>query len=141
MVTVEGMGMGAIPIAWDIETGTREIVSSGMDGILVPLGDTDAMVDAVFQILTSHERFAERAVAKARQRFSENAMWKRYADFLDTLQTRSPVRRPNAGSSPPAYESPRRYFQLLPETIRTSLRDAVARSPRLSYWLRDWRGL
>jgi glycosyltransferase involved in cell wall biosynthesis len=141
MVTVEGMGMGSVPIAWDIETGTREIVSPGKDGLLVPLGNTDAMADAVFEILASHERFATQAIEKARTRFSEAAMWRRYADFLDILQAQPPVHRPEAGSSPPGYEPPRRYFQLLPESLRSSLRDAVARSPKLSYWLRDWRGL
>ena len=141
MVTVEGMGMGTIPIAWDIKTGTQEIVSPGDDGMLVPLGNTDAMAEAVFEVLASHEHLAEQAIAKARKQFSEAAMWQRYADFLDTLQTQPTSRRPNAGTPPPSYKPPRRYFQLLPVAVRASLRDAVARSPKLSYWLRDWRGL
>ena len=141
MVTVEGMGMGAVPIAWDIETGTREIVTSGQDGLLVPLGNAEAMADAVFDVLAQYGRLAPQAVEKARTEFSEQAMWTRYSSFLDDLASRAPVHREHAGETPPEYAPPTRYFQLLPSGLRSSIRQMIAQSPRLSYWLRDWRGL
>jgi hypothetical protein len=68
-------------------------------------------------------------------------MWDRYAAFLDDLVAQEPVRREHAGEAPPEYQTPTRYFQLLPSGLRDALRSVVAQSPRLSYWLRDWRGV
>jgi len=141
MVTVEGMGMGGVPVAWDVETGTQEIVTSGEDGILVPLGNTDAMAKAVLRVLGHYETMGPRAREVARTQFSEEAMWGRYAAFLEDLMAREPVRRKHAGEMPPEYEPPTRYFQLLPTGLQDALRSVVAQSPRLSYWLRDWRGV
>ena len=141
MVTVEGMGMGAVPIAWDIETGTREIVTPGETGLLVPLGDVEAMADAVIYVQKDHNRLATKAMQEARNRFSEKAMWKRYDAFVEDLMGEAPVSREQAGNTPPQYERPTRYFQLLPSGLRSSLRSWVAQSPRLSYLLRNWRGL
>jgi len=141
MVTVEGMGMGAVPVAWDIETGTREIVTPGKTGLLVPLGDVEAMADAVMHVQKDHNRLATKAMQEARNRFSEKAMWKRYDAFIEGLMERDPVSREQAGNVPPQYERPTRYFQLLPSGLRSSLKSWVAQSPRLSYLMRNWRGL
>jgi glycosyltransferase involved in cell wall biosynthesis len=141
MVTVEGMGMGALPVAWDIETGTQEIVTSEENGFLVPLGDHDAMAAAVLRAIRQHHDLAPNAISMAREQFSEEAMWARYADFLDWLPDRPHVERAAAGERPPPYEPPFRFFQLLPDRVREGVRSIVARSPQLSYWLRNWRGL
>jgi glycosyltransferase involved in cell wall biosynthesis len=140
MVTVEGMGMCAVPVAWDIDTGTREIVISGEDGLLVSLGDADAFAEAVLNVLDRYDALAEQAISTARENFSEADMWDRYAQFLSDLADRSPVQRKKAGGSPPPYQPPTRYFQLLPAALRDSIRSVLSQSPRLSYWLRDWRG-
>jgi len=141
MVTAEGMGMGCVPVAWDVETGTQEIVTAGEDGILVPLGDTDALAEGVLRALEQYETMGARAREVARTQFSEKAMWHRYAHFLGDLTDREPVRREHAGGIPPEYGPPTRYFQLLPSGLRDALRSVIAKSPRLSYWLRDWRGV
>ena len=141
MVTVEGMGMGCVPVAWDIETGTREIVTPEKDGLLVPLGDIDRMAQTVRLALEEYSSRGSSAITVARERFSEQAMWERYEKVLESVTNREPVVRPRAGETPPMFRRPMRYFQLLPDSVREFLRGVIARSPKLSYWLRDWRGL
>jgi glycosyltransferase involved in cell wall biosynthesis len=140
MVTIEGMGMGAIPAAWDISTGTKEIVTHGKTGFFAPLGDFEALAARVVDALQHHEDMRDDVIRVARERFSETAMWARYASLIDDLKHRPPASRPGAGATPPAYEPPRRYFQMIPEPIRRQIRTVVEQSPKLGYWLRDWRG-
>jgi glycosyltransferase involved in cell wall biosynthesis len=140
MVTIEGMGMGAIPVAWDISTGTKEIVTHGETGFFAPLGDFKALATRVMEALQHHEGMRRDVIRVARERFSETAMWDRYASLIDDLKHRPPASRSGAGAAPPAYKPPRRYFQMLPEPIRRQIRTVVEQSPKLGYWLRDWRG-
>jgi hypothetical protein len=140
MVTIEGMGMGAVPVAWDIPTGTQEIVTHGETGFFAPLGDFDALASRVIDALHQHGDMRDTVMRVARNRFSERAMWERYADVIDTVMQQPPPARPAAGTSPPAYEPPRRYFQMVPEPIRQRIRSFIEQSPKLGYWLRDWRG-
>lgn len=141
MVTIEGMGMGALPVAWDIDTGTREIVEPGTTGFFATLGDVEALADRVMTACQRHEGLYENAVDVARTQFSEEAMWERYSSFLDELQTWPTADRPEAEQTPPRYTPPTRYFQWLPSGLRDALRSAIGRSPTLSYWLRNLRGL
>ncbi|MCS4047510.1 glycosyltransferase involved in cell wall biosynthesis [Salinibacter ruber] len=141
MATVEAMGMGCLPVAWDIETGTREIVEDEETGFFAPLGNVDAAAERVLEACRRHDALHERAMEVARTRFSEDAMWGRYADVLDTLTETSPVERPEAGHTPPPFEPPTRYFQLLPEGLRIRIRSFVGRFPQLERWLRDWKGI
>ena len=140
MVTIEAMGMGALPVAWDIPTGTKEIVTHGETGFFASLGDLDALASRVVDALRHHEQMRDETVRVARERFSEEAMWERYAERIDALTRRPPVDRPDAGTPPPEYDPPRRYFQMVPEPIRAKIRSVVEKSPKLGYWLRDWRG-
>jgi glycosyltransferase involved in cell wall biosynthesis len=140
MATIEGMGMGCLPVAWDIETGTSEIIDPGHTGFVAPLGDVDALADAVQTACAKHSEHADAAMDVARTQFSEGAMWKRYASLLDELHSRSVAERPHSGASPPEFEPPTRFFQLLPDRLRTWIRAFIGRSPRLGYWLQDLRG-
>jgi glycosyltransferase involved in cell wall biosynthesis len=141
MATVEAMGMGCLPVAWDIDTGTQEIVDDGTTGFFAPLGDADAAASRVLEGCRRHDDLSANAMQVSRRRFSEEAMWARYAELLSTLDTQSPVSRPKAGATPPPYEPPTRYFQLLPEGLRTRIRSIIGRFPRLERQLRDWKGL
>jgi len=140
MATVEAMGMGCFPVAWDIDTGTQEIVDAGRTGFLAPLGDVETAADHVLEACDRHDELYEEAMSVARTRFSEDAMWNRYEQMLADLTSRPPVSRPHAGEEPPPFEPPTRYFQLLPEGVRTRIRAFIGRFPRLEYWLRDWKG-
>jgi len=141
MATIEAMGMGCLPVAWDIQTGTREIVDDGETGFFAPLGDADALAEQVLHACKPHADRRQTAIRTARTRFSEEAMWERYAGLIDELRDQPVVDRPRAGTDPPAFEPPRRYFQMLPESVRSRVRSFVNRHPRLGYWLRNWRGV
>jgi glycosyltransferase involved in cell wall biosynthesis len=141
MATVEAMGMGCLPVAWDIDTGTREIVEEGKTGFFAPLGDADAAANRVLEGCCRHDDLSANAMRVARNRFSEEAMWDRYAGVLEALKEQSPVARPKAGGTPPPYEPPTRYFQLLPDGLRTRIRSIIGQFPRLERQLRDWKGL
>lgn len=140
MATVEAMGMGCLPVAWEIETGTREIVSEEETGFFAPLGNAEAAADRILEACRHHEALYKTAIEVARTRFSEEAMWERYSKVLAQLDKQPPVERPQAGESPPPFEPPTRYFQLLPDSIRTRIRSFIGRYPWIEYWLRDWKG-
>jgi glycosyltransferase involved in cell wall biosynthesis len=139
MATVECMGMGCIPVAWDIETGTKEIVSKG-EGIFAPLGDYVALAQAVSAALDIHSKCFAQVAARIRRDFSEEAMWRRYVFILVELMARAPAVRPLAERIPPAYRRPLRLYQFVPAGLREKIRIAVGKSPRLGYILRDFRG-
>ena len=141
MVTIEAMSMGAVPVAWDVATGTREIVRDGESGMFAPLGDFAALAAVVRRAVAEPEPLRAEAVRTARERFGEAEMWKGYAALLADVAARPRAGRSCAGQTPPLYRPPRRYFQLFPAPVRRAIRTWIGSSPLLGYWLRDRRGL
>jgi glycosyltransferase involved in cell wall biosynthesis len=139
MATIECMAMGCTPVAWDIATGTREIVMPE-EGLFAPLGDYAALAHAVVEALATHEERFRASTARIRSEFGEAAMWARYSTLIDQIMQRPPAIRPRAGKLPPDFTPPLRFFQLLPASLRSAIRTQVGRSPRLGYLLRDFRG-
>jgi hypothetical protein len=140
MATIECMGMGCLPVAWDLATGTKEIVDRDYS-FFAPLGDYYCLAERVLEACEVHSRHCKRAMKRARQDFGEAAMWQRYSALIEDLMAAAPLERVRAGMEPPAYKPPLRLFQLLPEDLRTAIRGVVGRSSRLGYWLRDFRGI
>jgi glycosyltransferase involved in cell wall biosynthesis len=52
MVLLEALAHGRPIVATDCPTGPREILDDGRAGMLVPIGDVDAMADALARIVT-----------------------------------------------------------------------------------------
>lgn len=140
MVTIEAMSMGCVPVAWDVATGTREIVREGESGLFSPLGDFAALASQVRRALADHEALGAVAMREARGRFSEAAMWRGYAQLVAEVAAQPPRPRTRDGQEPPPYEPPRRRFQALPAPLRRAANTLIGASPRLGYWLRDRRG-
>ena len=140
MVTIEAMGTGCLPVAWDIATGTPEIVDPPYRHFAA-LGDFCAVADCVEAALSAHATLFAEATKSVIDRFSEEAMGERYQAFFDTLLARPAVRRPLAGQSPPPYVPPRRYFQYLPAPVRAAVTRITGRWPALGYAVRNLRGL
>jgi glycosyltransferase involved in cell wall biosynthesis len=140
MATIECMGMGTVPVAWDVMTGTKEIVQEGYP-FFAPLGDYDNLADQVLEACADHPRLCGAAMRRAREHFSEGAMWHRYASLIDATLEQPPADRAKAGQHPPSFRPHIRLFQLLPKELRAAVRSSVGRSARLGYWLRNFRGV
>lgn len=139
MATVECMGMGCTVVAWDIDTGTKEIMRPG-DGALAPLGDYHALALGATSAIELHGQSFIASTTRVREKFSEAAMWLRYERAFDAILNNPSVGRALAGQIPPSYRRPIRLYQLLPARLRAAMRLAVGRSPRIGYALRNFRG-
>jgi glycosyltransferase involved in cell wall biosynthesis len=139
MATIEGMAMGCVPVAWDIPTGTKEIVTD-KTGFFVPLGNYAALARQIVQVCAWHKGLAPLTTRRAREVFGEDVMWHSYAKLFDELMYLLPQAHSCAGQLPPDYIPVRRRFQLLPASLRHTIRNFIGRSPRLGYLFRDLRG-
>jgi glycosyltransferase involved in cell wall biosynthesis len=54
MVLLEALAIGKAIVATDCPTGPREILAEGKAGVLVPVGDANAMADAMARLLADH---------------------------------------------------------------------------------------
>jgi glycosyltransferase involved in cell wall biosynthesis len=91
LAMVEALACG-VPVVATATEGAREVVEDGADGLLVPLGDVNALAEAVVSLLRDEARrraFGERAVEAARERF----------DIARTVEATERVYAEAAGSS------------------------------------------
>jgi glycosyltransferase involved in cell wall biosynthesis len=90
-VLLEAMALGVACIATDCDSGPREIVPAGVDGVLVGVDDVEALASAMAALVDDvalRERVA-RAGRSAAQRFAPErvfALWD--AVLADTIATR-----------------------------------------------------
>jgi glycosyltransferase involved in cell wall biosynthesis len=87
LATIQAMACG-VPVVASRCGGPEEIVTDGVDGILVPVGDAAATADAVERLAASVElrrRLADAGRMRALASFSTAAMVTRYQDLYDTL--------------------------------------------------------
>ncbi|MBN1230777.1 MAG: glycosyltransferase family 4 protein [Anaerolineales bacterium] len=87
MAVIEAMAKGLIVVASDIN-GPNGIISSEIDGILVPPGDWQAMGEAVYNMLEHPESarlIQSTALEKVRTNYSQSSAMKMYEEFLRSL--------------------------------------------------------
>lgn len=140
MATIEAMGMGCIPVAWDVETGTKEIATANQTGLFAPLGDIQTLSQQIIYACDNYQTFSNPVIERARSNFNETVMWKGYESLIKKISTFQAINRSKQGQQPAAYQPPVRRFQLLPTGLRAVIRELIGRSPALGYWVRDFRG-
>jgi len=140
MATIEAMSMGCVPVAWDIETGTKEIVIANQTGLFAPLGNLTVLARQVLHACENYQAYGDVVIEEARTKFDESVMWKGYESLIDSIAILEPITRSKQGQKPTIYTPPTRRFQLLPSSIRFLIREFVGKNPRLGYLLRDMRG-
>ena len=102
LVLSEAMAVGTPFVAYDINYGPAEVIRNGVDGLLVPPGDVQALARAMVRILRDR-RFAARLGERAREvveRFPVEIWTAEWTDLLAQLtggrRTRlSPAAGPN----------------------------------------------
>lgn len=91
MVVPEAMAAGCAVIAMD-EGGPREVIEHGIDGLLVPARDVDALSRAVLKLASDsplRSRMAAAGKQKARARFGIAASAARIAEIYAAILSRS----------------------------------------------------
>lgn len=84
LVLLEAQAMGVPSVAFDCPTGPAEIVTPET-GRLVPAGDTEALAQALLELLRSpplREQMGHAAIARSRERFSEAAHFARWTALV-----------------------------------------------------------
>jgi glycosyltransferase involved in cell wall biosynthesis len=86
-VIVEAMGVGTPVVSTDCPFGPNEIITHGVDGMLVPVRAPEKLAEQILNVLTDHELRAKLA-ARGRVRsedFLARTIAGRYADFVNEL--------------------------------------------------------
>jgi len=92
--TLESMSRGCPVVSYDIKYGPREQITDGVDGFLVPAGDTELLARRVVELLSSPE-LAQRMSAAARARaesFGPREFLATWAGVLQATVERKPLR-------------------------------------------------
>jgi glycosyltransferase involved in cell wall biosynthesis len=87
IVLVEAMAAGVPVVASDCFSGPKEILSGGSYGLLVPVGDVQALADAMFAVITQPE-MADDLIEKAAQRaedFDLDRVASQLLAFIDAI--------------------------------------------------------
>ncbi|CAB3759783.1 glycosyltransferase [Paraburkholderia solisilvae] len=97
MVLLEALAHGKPIVATDCPTGPREILDDGRAGMLVPVGDTHAMADALMRIVTDaalRDAMSAHALTRA-QHYGIEQSNRRFtacvADILEARRSRAPA--------------------------------------------------
>ncbi|MEU7134561.1 glycosyltransferase family 4 protein [Streptomyces sp. NPDC046261] len=87
MTIVEAMGCGVPVVATDCPHGPGEIITDGEDGLLVPVGDSDAIAKGLLKLIEDEDlRRAMGAAARASaQRYAPERIADAYLELIDSL--------------------------------------------------------
>ncbi|MEO7244922.1 MAG: glycosyltransferase [Rubrivivax sp.] len=92
-VLLEAMGMGAAVVSSDCRSGPSDLISSGTDGLLVPVDDADALAAALAALMDDaalRDRLGHAASA-VRVRYAAAKVWDRWEQLARQAIGRVPV--------------------------------------------------
>ena len=81
---LEAMYLNGHVISTNCRTGPSEIISNRKDGILTPVGDADALANAILEMMENQalrQKYFE-ASRQSIQRFDQESIWKKWASVL-----------------------------------------------------------
>jgi glycosyltransferase involved in cell wall biosynthesis len=90
MVLLEAMGVGLPVVSFDCRNGPADIITDGVDGLLVPEGDQAALTAALCSLIESPARRLEmgRAARRTAQRYQLDVIGARWEQILADLVER-----------------------------------------------------
>lgn len=142
MVTIEAMSMGCVPIAYDVPSGSVEIIEHGNSGLLVPLGDYKGWAAAIENLHSDRKRLAELsngAIKRARSQFNADVMAENIVVFIEDVlmhaEKRPTIKKQGFPPSTPVEQvHQRRGYYRMPVGLRTWIRNKVHSYPHFSHW-------
>lgn len=90
-VVIESMGRGCIPISYDMPYGPADIITHGVNGFLVPDGDSRALADQIAWIVSAKpaELAPLRAAARARAlEFNDEHVVRQWSSLMTEIAAR-----------------------------------------------------
>lgn len=104
MTLVEAMRCGVPMVSTDCDYGPREIIENGVDGLLVPVGDADAVAGALLRLIEDEDlrRSMAAAAVRSSRRFDPGVVTKQYEALFDELAADAAQRAHVPGVSPVA---------------------------------------
>jgi glycosyltransferase involved in cell wall biosynthesis len=108
MVVPEAMAAGR-PIVASAAGGPREVVSHGVDGLLVPPGDVEALAQAILDLARDPERRREmgaRGMEKVRGAFGVDRIARQVAEVYDRVVRGEPRGNGASGDRAPSLPAP-----------------------------------
>jgi glycosyltransferase involved in cell wall biosynthesis len=87
MSVIEAMSCGIPCVAFDCDSGPSEIISNGVDGILVPQGDVQGLADGICRLIDDTElrrQMGEKARRKV-EKYSQNSIMTRWERLFERL--------------------------------------------------------
>jgi glycosyltransferase involved in cell wall biosynthesis len=105
---LEAMGHGLVPVASDLPSGMREVVTPEC-GVLVPIGDIGATLSALEALASDRSRLAKLAAAgeaRVREAYSAQAMASQYLELIASMRSGNPHWPPDARIPTPLGLSP-----------------------------------
>lgn len=93
---LESMAHGTVPVITRTESGVAGVIQENVNGILVPIGNMDAMAEVISALARQPERIEVmgRAAHETARRFSMENYVARFSEVLDRALAMSPPRRP-----------------------------------------------
>lgn len=88
LVLVEAMAAGCIPVAYDVRYGPSDVITHGVDGLVVPADDVKALSAAIRRIATMGEAERtdmRRAAQRTARRFDDLTVTRQWADVCSVL--------------------------------------------------------
>ncbi|PFG44063.1 poly(glycerol-phosphate) alpha-glucosyltransferase [Isoptericola jiangsuensis] len=91
LVLAEAMARGCLPIAYDIRYGPADVITHGVDGFLVPAGDTESLAAAIEHVTGLDEATLvpmRQAAVRSAQRFDDARVAQRWAEVAAEIANR-----------------------------------------------------